>query len=228
MLEIKHISFSYNAKEVLKDVTLSVKAGKVHGIVGKNGAGKTTFFHVVVKLLNFDKGSITYNGEDYLSTDIAFLETENFFYPYIKGKEYIQLLASDAHFSIQDWNYFFQLPLDDMVDNYSTGMKKKLALIGVIAMNRPVLIMDEPYNGLDLTTCELVYRIIRRLKEQGRLVLISSHIVSTLTAVCDSISILKDGAIHSTYKKNNFDRLTIEIADEFDQDINNKLDTLLN
>lgn len=228
MLEINQISFSYKNKEVLKDLSLSIKASEVYGIVGKNGAGKTTFFNVVAKQLNPSRGNITYYEQGYFSTDIAFLETENFFYPYMKGKEFIQLLASDANFPLQDWNYFFQLPLNDMVDNYSTGMKKKLAFIGVIALNRPILILDEPFNGLDLTTCELVYRVIKRLKIQGKLILISSHIVSTLTAVCDSVSILKDGAIHSTYEKNNFDCLTVKITDEFDEEINNKLNILLN
>src|SRR5690606_16503530 len=135
----------------------------------------------------------------------GFLETEYFFYSYMKGREYLELLsAKNDHFDIEKWNGIFELPLHELIDTYSTGMKKKLAFLGVLALDRPVLILDEPFNGVDVESNEKLFQILLRLKNTGKIILLSSHILSSLTGICDKISCLEEGTFLKTYSQGEF------------------------
>lgn len=101
----------------------------------------------------------------------------------------------------------FQLPLDKYVQYYSSGMKKKLALIGMLMLDKPINILDEPFNGVDFEGVHLLYDIIRELKQSNKMVIISSHIIETLFHTCDRIVTLESGLISNIFERSDFEKL---------------------
>lgn len=214
-LEISHLDVFYNSKIVLKDLSACFYSGEIHGILGTNGAGKTTFFKTIYGMLKANSGSIKTTGLDYNTNNIAFLETEPAFYPYMKGREYISLLShNNSSFNTDTWNELFNLPLNSFIETYSTGMKKKLSLLGVLALDRPIMLLDEPYSALDLETVNILDTIIKELKDQGKVILLTSHILDVLRKNCTKISFLHDGVIQKIYERKDFDILE-ETVDTF-------------
>ncbi len=208
MLKINNLHLAYKENKVLKGISLDFKPNQLIGIVGLNGAGKTSFLNAIYGVAHFQEGSVELNESPVLSTQIAFLETKNYFYPRITGKEYLQLFKiGQPNFDFDAWNEVFGLPLDHLISTYSTGMKKKLAFMGILSLNRPVLILDEPFNGLDLETNETIKRILFLLKDKNKILLITSHIMETLTSICDQIHYLNDGKIEASFKETEFDQL---------------------
>ena len=106
---------------------------------------------------------------------------------------------------------YFKLPLNDLIETYSTGMKKKLALLGVLKQVKKIFFFDEPFNGLDMETIKIVEIIIKALKEKGKTVFISSHIIDNLLTVCDSIHYLDNGRFTKSFEKSDFHRIEDEL-----------------
>ncbi|MEX0660288.1 MAG: ATP-binding cassette domain-containing protein [Balneolaceae bacterium] len=216
MLKTENITVSYETSIVLKNLYLSFYPGEVHGILGVNGSGKTTLFRTICGLLKVDQGIIAYDNHSDLSKKIAYLETEPFFYPYMRGTEYLKLLSYDSKTSdIRLWRDLFKIPLDNFIETYSTGMKKKLALIGVLLLDRPVILLDEPHNGLDLEGVSYLDRILSELKKKGKIVIVSSHIVEVLRKNCDKISLLHNRNVKTTLENSDFSMLETEISSFF-------------
>lgn len=206
MLEIKNVKVEFKNQKVLNDLNLSIDEGSILGILGKNGAGKTTLFESIYQSLPYS-GSITWQDERLQRKQISYLETENYFYPYITGEEYLSYFSSKKEDEIQEIIEKFNLPLKKYVQYYSSGMKKKLALIGMLMLNKPINILDEPFNGVDFEGVHLLYDIIRQLKYQNKVVIISSHIIETLFHTCDKIALLQNGTIETIYNKEEFSEL---------------------
>ncbi|RLD55709.1 MAG: hypothetical protein DRJ05_12545, partial [Bacteroidetes bacterium] len=135
--------------------------------------------------------------------DISYLVTENYFYPNITGNEYLSLFKN-VNFDTEKWNGLFKLPLDEIIDNYSTGMKKKLAILGNLKQDKPIIVLDEPFNGLDLETVRVLREILLKLKERGKTIIVTSHILETLTNLCDYIHYLEGGIILNSKNKSGF------------------------
>ena len=229
MLEINNIKVSYGEHEVLKGASLKVLKGTAHGILGMNGAGKTTLFETLYGQLSKLEGKCIFNDAPLTRNDIAYLESESYFYPYITGKEYLLLCANkNPDFNITEWNGLFKLPLQQLTETYSTGMKQKLALMGTLATNRPIIIMDEPFNGVDLESSEIIYQIIDFLKTQEKFLLISSHIMETLTHTCDQISHLHDGQFIKTYQKEAFPQMQQLLRKQLQSNIQGALNRIQN
>jgi ABC-2 type transport system ATP-binding protein len=222
ILEVKKLNFSFGAKDVLKDFSFTLKTGQVHGILGDNGAGKTTFFNLLFGTLKSSSAAI----RDIDRTEIAFLETDSYLYSHMTGMEYIQLITPDTN-SLEKWNDIFELPLHEYTHNYSTGMKKKLLLLGVLLLNKNIIILDEPFNGLDLKTCEAIHYIIQRLKAVGKTIILSSHILETVIQNADKISYLENGSILKTYDKMEFRELEELVKSKFRSNIVSKVDELI-
>jgi len=140
------------------------------------------------------------------------------------GKEYLQL-ANTATNKIQFWNEVFNLPLERFASDYSTGMKKKLAFIALLLQDRPIWLLDEPFNGVDFESNEKMTKIISALGNK-KTILISSHILDKLTQVSDTIYILEEGIIKHKVDKNSFSHLSSKLRKEIDTSIQNKLNTL--
>lgn len=209
MLEVNNLYLSYDGKDpVLDGLNLEVAPGRLHGLVGLNGSGKTSLFNCLYGTVPFQRGSISWNGSPLHKKVVAYLETENYFYPKITGKEYLNLFAGmNPAFDFQAWNRLFQLPLNDLTDDYSTGMKKKLAFLAILSFDRPVMILDEPFNGLDLETVQTIKLILEKLRENGKTILITSHILESLTTICDAISYLSEKKIAFTYSRGEYQRI---------------------
>ncbi|WP_336960311.1 ATP-binding cassette domain-containing protein [Chryseobacterium contaminans] len=206
MLEIKNVSVEFKNQKVLNNLNLSIEEGCILGILGRNGAGKTTLFESVYQSLPFS-GNITWKNERLQRKQISYLETENYFYPYITGEEYLSYFSSKKENEIREIIGKFNLPLEKYVQYYSSGMKKKLALVGMLMLNKPINILDEPFNGVDFEGVHLLYDIIRQLKSENKVVIISSHIIETLFHTCDKIALLQNGSIQTIYNKEDFSQL---------------------
>jgi ABC-2 type transport system ATP-binding protein len=213
VIHIEHLSKSFGAKKVLENLSISFGAGRAYGIVGENGAGKTTFFRCIGGLESHT-GRVTCAAGK-LKDRLGFLPTEPFFFARMTGREYLQLLCNARGLGQQDFNEknVFDLPLDQYAVHYSTGMKKKLALMGILLQQNDFFILDEPFNGVDIQSNMLITEIILRLKSLGKSVVISSHILSTLSDTCDEIHLLKNGHFEKKVLKEGFAALAGEMRE---------------
>jgi len=216
MIIIKDLTVSYEKpKKVINGLSLSLGEDTIHGIVGLNGSGKTTLLNTLYGLKKPDAGEIRRDGSPLTKKQMSYLVTENFFYSNITGREYLGLFKNQA-FDEDKWNQLFLLPLDQIIDGYSTGMKKKLALLGILKQDKPIMILDEPFNGLDIETCRVIRSILLRLREKGKTIVITSHIIETLTNLCDFIHFLEKGVIKISHGKAGFNAFEREIFESIE------------
>ena len=213
MIKIKELSKLFGNKEVLKNLSMEFSTGNVYGIVGENGAGKTTLFRCIA-------GLESYSGEIIsdvmpLKNHLGLLLTEPFFFSMITGREYIRLLCNargKTNVDIESKN-IFDLPLDQYASTYSTGMKKKLAITAILLQENEYFILDEPFNGVDIQSNIILTEIILKLKELNKIVIISSHIFSTLSDTCDEIHLLRKGEQIKSVNKTGFKDLEQEMKE---------------
>jgi ABC-2 type transport system ATP-binding protein len=197
----------------------------IHGIVGYNGAGKTTLLNAIFGLNDAPREAFSFDGKPLKRTQIAYLQSENFFYSGITGRDYLGLFhRRNSRFDPELWREVFDLPLDDLIESYSTGMKKKLALLGVLALDKELIILDEPFNGLDVESVAVLQIVLRRLVAKGKTIIVTSHIIESLTTVCDAISLLQEGKICKTYHSAEFDELTESIHSDIGAKYNEKIE----
>ncbi|UZO79998.1 ATP-binding cassette domain-containing protein [Aquimarina sp. ERC-38] len=213
MITISGLSKSYGSVLILNNISYTFNTGKIYGIIGKNGAGKTTLFNCMTGLESYT-GSITFKNNT--KKNLGYLATEPFFFPKLTGREYIRLLVQARNiknFTIED-NNIFELPLDRYVDQYSTGMKKKLALTAILGQGNSCYILDEPFNGVDLQSNMIIEELLFKLKSLNKTILISSHILSTLTNFCDELLLLENGIFSKKVTPENFVQFEADIKME--------------
>lgn len=211
MIELKEIQVSFGRNDVLNGINASFEKGKIYGIVGENGSGKTTLFRCIAGLQQF-AGKIV-SPSLMLKNELGFLPADLYFLPKITGEEYIYLLTDARGKKIENINKrnIFDLPLKQYVSSYSTGMKKKLALLATLLQDNRYYIFDEPYNGIDLHSSMMLTAILHKLKEQDRCILLSSHIFATLKECCDEILVLENGQFGKPILQKDFDALEYEM-----------------
>lgn len=229
MISIKHLTASYGDHQVLKGVNLELSEGMIHGLAGLNGSGKTTLLHALCGIKKVSSGHLLMHGERLKNSQVAMVETEPYFYKGITGSEYLELFRPEVeqNFATQEWLDLFAVPGEELTDTYSTGMKKKLALIGACKLNRPVLLLDEPYNGLDLESSRVLTAVLRRMASKGTTIVITSHILQTLTGLCTYIHYLKNGVIEKTFDTPDPELIDKAIFRELDAGIDKIIDNLL-
>ncbi len=215
MIEIKNLTKAYGKNEVLKGIDMSLEGGKAYGMVGKNGAGKSTLFRCIAGIESFAFGEVEF-AHPQLNLQIGILDTNPIFLSRMTAWEYLKLHCLARGLKTEDFEAqnIFELPLDRYAENYSTGMKKKLALMAILLQQNNIYILDEPFNGVDLQSSILISGIIDKLKAAGKLVLISSHIFSTLRDNCDKIYLLKEGRITKAVNENEYIALEEEIKED--------------
>jgi len=212
MIRIKNLSVKFGEHLVLNNINIEFEKGLIHGIVGLNGAGKTTFFNALAKTLKPNTGLLQVDNVPLTINDTAYLETVNFFYTGITGNEYLKIFKqTNTDFNLPVLQDYFKLPLDELIENYSTGMRKKLALLAVLKQNKPIFIMDEPFNGLDLEANKILEIIISSLKQKNKTLFISSHILEPLLNTCDKIHLLENGEFIKTFEKDSFSEIDEEL-----------------
>ena len=228
MISIENLKVSYADNNVLKCVNLSIPSSSIHGLVGLNGSGKTTLLNTLYGLKEKQAGSISYNSLPIEKSKIAYLESVNYFYPYITGKEYLRMFQTqNVNFNIDKWNELFELPLNKLVEDYSTGMKKKLALMGVLCLNREILILDEPFNGVDLETVQKIKSLLIKLKDSNKTIIITSHILESLLSLCDLLSYLNNGIIQFSKERKDFGSVEKEIFSVNQERLENQIQNLI-
>ncbi|MDJ0365264.1 ATP-binding cassette domain-containing protein [Hymenobacter sp. H14-R3] len=215
MLEINDIHKAYGQHEVLRGVSLALRPGTIHGLVGANGAGKTTLINCLYGLESGFTGTVCDTAAPRpVRETTGLLPYEPYFYPRITGREYVAFCLQARRQPVPDlraWNAVLELPLDQFATEYSAGMKKKLALLALLVQGFDYLILDEPFNGLDLEANLLLKEILKRLRDQGTGILLTSHILGTLTEVADEATVLVGGLVQRHYTAAEFGTLEADL-----------------
>ncbi|MBL8640792.1 MAG: ABC transporter ATP-binding protein [Alphaproteobacteria bacterium] len=201
-LDVVNLSASYGSKQVLKDVSFSVGKGQTYGLIGLNGVGKTTLIKIALGLKSPQSGCVTVFGrqssDSAVRYDISYLP-ERFDPPwFLKGGEFVEFAASLYGRKVLLSNIESaceKLALDpkvleNKVQTYSKGMRQKLGLVATVLTGSQILILDEPMSGLDPLARSLVKNLLRSVKEEGRTVILSSHILADMDEICDIVTVI--------------------------------------
>ena len=226
MLEIQNLRKAYGRHVVLQDVSLTLRPGTIHGLVGANGAGKTTLLNCLYGFEQDFSGIVRDSAGRLVREHTGLLPYEPYFYPRLTGREYLEFCLQARGRAILDfsgWNRLLELPLDQYAEEYSAGMRKKLALLALLVQNFDYLILDEPFNGLDLEANLLLKEMLRRLRDRGTGILLTSHILGALTETADEITVLVGGRVQRHYTAAEFGTLEGDLLDSLHRE---KLATL--
>ena len=211
MLTISHYTKTYpGGKTAVDDLSLHVPAGEICGFIGHNGAGKTTTLRAVSGVMSFTQGTITIDGHDVRTDPVAaqavtaFLPDNPDLYEFMSGIEYLNLIADLYDISARDreerirlYSGSFQLTQDlgSAIASYSHGMKQKLAIISALIRKPKLLVLDEPFVGLDPAAAHLLKGYLRELCQEGGAVFFSTHVLEVAEKLCGTIAIIKSGRL---------------------------------
>lgn len=215
MLEVDNIDVFIGKKKIIKDVSFKVKSGAIVGLVGPNGAGKTTIMKTILGLTKFtgnisvNERQVTENNHHALKNVGALIEHPAI-YPFLSGKQNLELYSQDANDMMQ---VISMLEMDsyikDKAKGYSLGMKQKLGIAIALLNHPPLVILDEPMNGLDVEATISIRKIIKQYAERGTAFLISSHILSELQKVMTTVVLINDGELIVDKSMEEFNRLSL-------------------
>ena len=209
MLEIKGIKKAYKDKVVLNGINLEVKKGEVFGLIGANGSGKTTLFNIIAQILSADGGEILLDGKkitciDDLSHKLGYIIDIPAMFEYLTAKEYLEFLYSSSEKSKEEKNQRIEELLKSVglldsankkIRTFSRGMKQKIGIVAGLIFEPEIILMDEPSSALDPIGRRDVLSIIENLKEQGKTIILSTHILNDIERVCTRVGLLVDGQI---------------------------------
>ena len=216
-LFIESLTVLRGGRRVLDACTLTLPPGQVHAVVGHNGAGKTTLFETLFGFLAPQSGHVRLGARALPQSDVAYLPTALELYHGLTGREVLVLfgrgpLGADALRQATA----LDVPVDDVIDSYSYGTRRKLSLVGVLSLRRPVLLLDEPFEGLDVVSRRIVRHLLRRVAEQGRTVIFSAHELDSLASFCDTVSLLQSGSVQGQYPARTMAEVEALLAREVD------------
>jgi len=224
MITLKNFSKSYNSNIVFSDLNITFESNKIIGLVGKNGAGKSTMFKCLASIESYS-GEIIFKEKEIIKK-IGYLPTHPYMLSKTTGMEYLQLLcnARNVDLTLDDTVNIFELPLNDYAENYSTGMLKKLAITALLLQKNEIYLLDEPYNGLDLESNFMLDTIIKTLKDNNKTVIVSSHMLNGLYNICDQINFIDNKSVIQINDKKAFQTLETKMNSERFQ---NKITTII-
>ena len=210
MLDIQHLTKTYGEKKAVDDLTLHIAPGEIYGFIGHNGAGKTTTLKSVVGILQFDQGEITIGGKS-IKTDplackrlLAYIPDNPDLYDYMTGIKYLNFIADvfgvDAQTRrgrIRTYADTFELTGDlaQPIAAYSHGMKQKLAIIAAWLHDPRLIVMDEPFVGLDPKAAHTLKGMMRQVCDNGGAIFFSTHVLEVAEKLCDKVAIIKGGRL---------------------------------
>ena len=210
MLKIENLSKSYGEKKAVDGLSLHIQAGEIYGFIGHNGAGKTTTLKACAGILGFEEGEIFVDGVSVrenpiaCKAKIAYIPDNPDLYAFMTGVQYLQFIADIYGVSAQDrkaraekYAAIFELTQDlaNPIASYSHGMKQKLAIIAALIHEPKLMIMDEPFVGLDPKAAHAVKAIMRERCNAGCAVFFSTHVLEVAEKLCDKVAIIKDGKL---------------------------------
>lgn len=210
MLKIEHLTKIYGDKKAVDDLSLHINPGEIYGFIGHNGAGKTTTLKSVVGILQFDEGEILIDGKSVRTApldckrDIAYIPDNPDLYDYMSGIKYLNFIAdvfgvsaADRKERIRKYSELFELTADlaQPIAAYSHGMKQKLAIIAAWLHSPKLIIMDEPFVGLDPKASHLLKGMMREVCDEGGAIFFSTHVLEVAEKLCDKVAIIKGGRL---------------------------------
>ena len=210
MIEIKNVTKKYGNNIALKNVSFTVNDGEIFGFIGHNGAGKTTLIKSIVGIHKFDEGDILINGKsiklDPISCkkEMAFVPDNPELYEQMKAIDFINFICDIYEVdqdirekNIKKYAKLFEIEdnLNDTIESFSHGMKQKIALISALAHNPKVLVMDEPFVGLDPKAVFDVKEIMNEMIKEGKIIFFSTHILDVAEKLCSRVAIIKKGKL---------------------------------
>ena len=211
MIEIKNVSKSYDGKvKALNDISFKIDNGEIFAFIGHNGAGKTTMIKSLVGILDFDSGDILINGKSIKKESIeckremAYVPDNPDLYENMTGLDFINFICDiydisleDRKVNIEKYSKMFEMDgkLGSDISSFSHGMKQKVALIAALSHNPDVLIMDEPFVGLDPKAVFDMKEVMHKMAKEGKTIFFSTHILDVAEKLCDRVAIIKKGEI---------------------------------
>ncbi len=210
MLKIEHLTKKYGDKIAVDDLSLTVEDGKICAFIGHNGAGKTTTLKAIAGIINFDNGKISINDIDIQSDPLkaklqmAYLPDNPDLYEHLKGIEYLNFIADVFNLSVEERKknieeYAKRLEiykdLIDPISSYSHGMKQKLALVSALIHKPKLLLLDEPFVGLDPISSHQFKMILQELADSGATIFYSTHVLDVAEKICSDVAIIKQGKL---------------------------------
>ncbi|MCI6502017.1 MAG: ABC transporter ATP-binding protein [Clostridia bacterium] len=210
MLKIDHLTKCYGNQKAVDDLTLHIQAGEIYGFIGHNGAGKTTTLKATVGILPFDNGEITIHGisvqKDPIACkrELAYIPDNPDLYNFMTGIRYLNFIAdifgisaADRKERIHKYAALFELTGDlaQPIAAYSHGMKQKLAIISAWIHEPKLIVMDEPFVGLDPKAAHILKGLMRELCDKGGAIFFSTHVLEVAEKLCDKVAIIKAGKL---------------------------------
>ncbi len=210
MLKIENLTKTYGSKKAVDGLSLHIQAGEIYGFIGHNGAGKTTTLKACCGILRFEEGSIWVNGVSIeenpieCKRNIAYIPDNPELYPFMSGLQYLNFIADIFNIEtgvrrarIEEYANAFALTADlaQPISAYSHGMKQKLAVISAFIHEPKLIIMDEPFVGLDPKAAHTLKEMMRAHCERGGAIFFSTHVLDVAERLCDKVAIIKDGKL---------------------------------
>ena len=213
-LDIVNLSKSYGQKEVLKNIGFTFEEGKIYGLLGRNGAGKTTFFNSLNNDISVDSGKFyledKYGRNELKSSDIGYVISTPIVPEFLTGREFLKFyidINMDKIPDLKDVDYYFDLvklskeDQDILLKEYSHGMKNKIQILVNIIANPKIILLDEPLTSLDIVVQEEMKKLLKGLKKD-HIIIFSTHILELATDLCDEIVVLNNKNLELIEKKN--------------------------
>ena len=218
MLEIKNLCKTFGDKKAVDNLSLTIADGEIYGFIGHNGAGKTTTIKACTGIMPYNSGEIYVNGVSVkespilCKSQIAYIPDNPDLYEFMSGNQYLNFIAdifnvstADRNFRIEALSQVFELTndLDKSIASYSHGMKQKLAIIGAWVHKPKLIIMDEPFVGLDPKASHSLKLMMREFCNNGGSIFFSTHVLEVAEKLCDKVAIIKNGQLiaHGTMKE---------------------------
>lgn len=214
MLEIKNYSKTYGeGKKAADNVSLTVEGGDIYGFIGHNGAGKSTTIRAVVGVLDFTEGEIFIDGHSVKDEPMeckrvtAYIPDNPDLYENLTGIQYLNFVAdvfdisaAEREYRIQKYADMFEITdsLGDMISSYSHGMKQKVAIISALIHDPKLMVLDEPFVGLDPKAAFILKEIMREMCNNGAAIFFSTHVLDVAEKLCNKVAIIKQGRIIAT------------------------------
>ena len=210
MIEIKNVTKSYNGKKAVDSISFNVNDGEIFAFIGHNGAGKTTLIKAIVGIHDFEEGDILISGKSIKQNPIeckkqmAFVPDNPELYENMKAIDFINFICDmyeveqeKREKNIKKYAKLFEIEdnLNDTINSFSHGMKQKIALISALAHEPKILIMDEPFVGLDPKAVFDIKEIMNEMIKQGKIIFFSTHILDVAEKLCSRVAIIKKGQL---------------------------------
>lgn len=210
MLEINGLSKSYGSHKAVDNLSMRIANGEIHGFIGHNGAGKTTTLRSIAGNMQFEEGTITIDGHSIKEEPLAckkimaYIPDNPDLYEFMSGIQYLNFIAdifgvdvSTRDERIHRYTDLFEITnvLDDAISSYSHGMKQKLAIVSAWIHEPKLILMDEPFVGLDPKASHILKQMMREFCDQGNAILFSTHVLEVAEKLCDRVAIIKDGKL---------------------------------